>query len=133
MLVTPVQATTNPSSHDNRQIECLARNAYFEARGEGVRGQEAVSHVVMNRVRNKRFAPTACDVIYQRNRGTCQFSWVCTPQPVRDRSLYEKCKDVAKRVYYGRVSDSTNGALFFRSIRLGSIKGLKIGNHLFYR
>ncbi|MCK4867057.1 MAG: cell wall hydrolase, partial [Alphaproteobacteria bacterium] len=34
----------------NNQLECLALNVYFEARGEPREGQVAVAHVVMNRV-----------------------------------------------------------------------------------
>ena len=73
------------------QIECLAKNMYFEARGQGTAGVLAVSFVVLNRVNDHRFPNTICEVVYQaitrpswknknkrypiKNR--CQFSWYC--------------------------------------------------------
>ena len=36
------------------EIECLALNIYFEARGEPDAGRRAVGHVVMNRVSDKQ-------------------------------------------------------------------------------
>ena len=75
---------------DKKEITCLAKNMYFEARNQGLAGQLAVSLVVMNRVKDERFPNTICGVIEQgpiskwwlkekgkivpiRNR--CQFSW----------------------------------------------------------
>ena len=37
------------------EIDCLALNIYFEARGEPKLGQIAVGHVVLNRVVDKRY------------------------------------------------------------------------------
>ena len=79
-------------------IKCLALNMYHEARGQGSAGLLAVSSVVMNRVRDKRFPNTICEVVHQgptreswKTRQTpdpndakfypiknrCQFSWYC--------------------------------------------------------
>ena len=41
---------------DRHDALCLARNIYFEARGEGSRGQYAVAAVTLNRVRDKRWS-----------------------------------------------------------------------------
>jgi spore germination cell wall hydrolase CwlJ-like protein len=36
------------------QIECLARNIYFESRNQGYRGMQAVANVTMNRVNSEK-------------------------------------------------------------------------------
>jgi len=99
MLSTPAIAETSAHS---QQIECLARNAYFEARGEGRAGIEAVTHVVINRTKQPKWPSTPCGVIYQRSRGSCQFSWVCTRNSMRDQRLYSYCRDLVTRIYMER-------------------------------
>ena len=58
-----------------KQIECLAKNLYFEVGNQGTAGMLAVSSVVINRVNDDRFPNTMCKVIYQKRGGVCQFSW----------------------------------------------------------
>ena len=53
-------------------IDCLARNIYFEAANQSQIGKLAVGLVVMNRVSSKRYPNSICDVVNQRS----QFSWV---------------------------------------------------------
>ena len=50
---------------DREQIYCGAQNVYFESRGEPDLGMVAVSQVVLNRVEDKRWPNTICDVIWQ--------------------------------------------------------------------
>ena len=45
--------------------ECLAKNIYFEAKNQPLMGQLAVAIVVMNRVEDKRFPSTVCEVVQQ--------------------------------------------------------------------
>lgn len=79
------------------QEECMARNIYFEARGEPVEGQEAVADVVLNRVKSKYYPDTICEVVYQEK----QFSWTIDtektnkPLTVKNR-LYRQALDIAK-------------------------------------
>lgn len=70
---------------------CLAKNIFFESRGQPTQGQVAVSWVVLNRVESPHFPNTICEVIYQGRhkpswkdpskrvpvRNRCQFSWYC--------------------------------------------------------
>ena len=81
-------------------VECMAKNIYFEARSDNMAGQFAVADVVLNRVKDKRYPNTICDVIYEGPvkekwktkqdpnlpaeereyiplRHRCQFSWYC--------------------------------------------------------
>ena len=56
---------------DQQQINCGAQNAYFESQGEPDLGMVAVSQVVINRVKDKRWPNTVCEVVWQNK----QFSW----------------------------------------------------------
>jgi spore germination cell wall hydrolase CwlJ-like protein len=64
-----------------REIQCLARNVYYESRGESWEGQMAVAKVTLNRVESDLFPDTICGVVeekYQvRGYTVCQFSWYC--------------------------------------------------------
>lgn len=125
------------------EIECLALNIYFEARGESEVGQLAVGHVVMNRVASARFPSTVCDVIQQGGelrRYRCQFSWWCdgrSDKP-RNKRLWEKSGELALKVYWGQTADPTEGALWYHADyvkpywRKEFERGPKIGRHIFY-
>ena len=65
---------------DPRSVECLALNMYHEARNQGSAGLLAVTAVVFNRVNDKRFPNTVCEVIEQ---GPTRESWKTkqTPDP----------------------------------------------------
>ena len=44
---------------------CLALNVYHEARDQPVYGMQAVAEVVLNRVHDRRFPDTVCEVVKQ--------------------------------------------------------------------
>ena len=50
----------------NRDLTCLARNVYYEARGEPEKGKLAVAKVTLNRVSSSRFPNTICDAVYEQ-------------------------------------------------------------------
>lgn len=64
-----------------KEISCLARNVYYEARGESRQGQLAVALVTLNRTESGLFPDSICGVVNERkmSRGemVCQFSWRC--------------------------------------------------------
>lgn len=84
---------------DKQEQYCMALNMYRESGNQSVAGMIAVGRVVMNRVSDRRFPGSPCDVIYegphteswktkgknvpdnQREyypvRNKCQFSWYC--------------------------------------------------------
>jgi spore germination cell wall hydrolase CwlJ-like protein len=90
-LIQPAQAqmtgdtpeNTSLESESTRELDCLARGIYFEARGESIRGQLAVGRVILNRVKSKAYPDTVCEVVYQnKNRhNRCQFSFACDGKP----------------------------------------------------
>jgi spore germination cell wall hydrolase CwlJ-like protein len=124
---------------DQRQIQCLTDNAYFEAGNQSQKGMIAVTHVVLNRVKDDRFPSTPCGVVKQKTKRLCQFSWTCTKQRILYPENYEKAKAVAKHVYLNNVPDITGGAKYyhatyvrptwFRQLR----KTVVIGQHIFYK
>ena len=64
-----------------REIQCLARNIYYESRGESWEGQMAVAKVTLNRVESDLFPNTICGVVQEKYKvkgyEVCQFSWYC--------------------------------------------------------
>jgi len=119
------------------QQECLARNIYFEARGESTQGQIAVAQVTMNRVHSSRYPNTVCEVVYQRR----QFSWTHTvrDQTPRDAEAWERAQHLAEQVIEEQVGDPTNGATHYhtRSVNPSWARQLRrtvdIGVHRFYK
>lgn len=139
-LATLFIFTTPAHASDARQIDCMARNAFYEAGNQGERGMVAVSNVVMNRTRDDRFPSTPCGVINQKRKGTCQFSWVCQRRlPRIDWNMFQRAREVAERVYYARARDVTSGALFYHADYVrpqwayAFRRTATIGDHIFYR
>ena len=125
---------------DDRQIKCLAKNIYFEARGEPEEGQEAVAHVTMNRARSGDYPEDVCAVVYQKNSRVCQFSWTCDGRSdnIRQITTFRDSLEIAKAVYTDQVEDNTKGSLFYHASYV-SPKFFKrltptvtIGRHIFY-
>jgi spore germination cell wall hydrolase CwlJ-like protein len=138
--VTPeeVASKIRITAHDERQIHCLARNAYFEAGNQTDKGMIAVTNVVMNRVEDGRFPQTPCAVIHQRTKRVCQFSWVCEGKKnVRNMEIFRRARAAAERVYLQEAPDVTHGALFYHANYVNPRWNLKrvttIGAHIFYR
>jgi spore germination cell wall hydrolase CwlJ-like protein len=134
------------------QIECLTRNLYFEARGEGEEGMKAVAYTTLNRVFSNLYPTSICGVVYQGERGKdgslkynrCQFSWTCdgTVKKIRHPELYNKAKAVAEEVAYNysKEYDPTKGSLFYHATylqrpfkKMNVVATVTIGNHIFYR
>jgi spore germination cell wall hydrolase CwlJ-like protein len=137
---------------DQKQIQCLAENIYFEARGEPYLGKVAVARVVMNRVDNAAFNDTPCEVIYEsayvtrvidgttRKVKVCQFSWACGPKRKikEDDPMFVVSMKIAQKVLltdaYRDIIPKT--MLFFHSAAIqpnwGYRQAMRIGNHIFY-
>jgi spore germination cell wall hydrolase CwlJ-like protein len=129
-----------------RELGCLARNVYFEARGEPVAGQYAVAEVTMNRKASPLYPKTVCQVVYQKNwdplrkRYVGAFSWTefdSLPEPSGEE--WQRARKVAAAVYYGRAVPTLEGALFFHATYIKpdwakeKKRVARIGRHVFYR
>lgn len=124
------------------QRECLARTIYFEARGESMRGQKAVAHVVLNRVEDPEFPDTICDVVQQGGETPpCQFSWYCDGRSDRpsDMEAWMFALELSDQVLAGELPDVTQGATYFHHVRVNPDwrevfeRTARVGPHLFYR
>lgn len=127
-----------------KQLDCLARNIYWEAASEPFEGKVAVAQVTLNRVDSGRFADSVCGVVYQKNvfyqKVVCQFSWYCeTNHRVRpiNRELYRESEDVAKRVLLENFRlPGLKNAIYYHAdyVNPGWNKPRiqKIGRHIFY-
>jgi spore germination cell wall hydrolase CwlJ-like protein len=128
-----------------RQLDCLARNIYWEAATEPFEGKVAVAQVTLNRVNSGKFADSVCAVVYQKNiiyeKVICQFSWVCennhkikTIHP----NYYKESYDVAKKVLLEnfRLPGLTE-ALYYHATYVSPGWRLQkvgqIGQHIFYK
>lgn len=119
-------------------VDCLTQNIYFEARGEPMIGQIAVGYVTLNRIKHPEFPDTVCDVVRERTKRTCQFSWYCDGRSdnLPNNAQVDNIRVLAYAILSNQFDDPTNGALFFHTTRLGYNKSenvVEIGNHVFYR
>jgi len=63
---------------DDTELQCLAKNIYYESGNQPEEGKVAVGLVTLNRKSDSRFPSTVCGVVNQRSkRAVCQFSWRC--------------------------------------------------------
>lgn len=130
-------------SRPDEEMYCLALTIYFEARGEPREGQEAVGHVVMNRVRDRRYPDHVCDVVQHggKDRYNCQFSWWCDRRSDRPAHAadWEKAKNLARVIFWDGTKDPTGGALWYHAVHVRPIWRIRlervgrIGDHIFYR
>ena len=148
---------TYESVMENRkkQLTCLAKNIYFEARNEPFAGQFAVALVTLNRVSDTTFPDTICKVVYQGihtadgfpKRDRCQFSWYCdgNSDEVRNLKSFDKSQKIANlaMLQYSKLKseglDYTEGAIYYHTYEISPRwsnsfpKVGRIGDHIFYR
>ena len=133
--IAPVVDEIEISQED---VNCLAKNIYYEAPAEPYLGKLAVATVTMNRVRHPGFPKTVCDVVYQRNSRGCQFSWTCGPKARFNNNLYNQSVEIAKKVLTTNIKVvSLENALYFHNTKLKpnwsfARPVVQIGGHIFY-
>ena len=133
------------------ELECLAKNIYFESRNQSHLGQLAVGQVTLNRVDDPRYPNTICEVVKQGHqnadgsmqRHRCQFSWYCDGLP--DTPLneemwiqsYQMAYESAEYFYQG--IDLTNGSTHYHTTNVNPhwapslTKTMRVDDHIFYR
>ena len=119
----------------NESVMCLAILVFNEARGEDIKGKQAVMEVAYNRTKHKSYPKDVCSVIKQRN----QFSWYKGSQslkpPKHENKAWDESLKVAKN-FSTNKTNHTKGSLYFNHQRLGVRYGktlkCKIGNHIFF-
>jgi spore germination cell wall hydrolase CwlJ-like protein len=129
-----------------RSLECLARNVYYEARGESLAGQYAVAEVTMNRKAAPRYPKTVCAVVYEKNwdslrgRWVGAFSWTELDRLDEPRGPeWQRAVAVAEAVYYQKRAPAMPGVTHFHATNVqpdwskDRQRVARIGRHVFYR
>lgn len=129
----------------DKQLDCLARNIYFEAGHEPFEGKVAVAQVTINRANSGQFPSDICKVVYQKNvvydKVLCQFSWYCEQATIsrpKNKAAYKESEIVARQVLLEefRLPGLTK-ALYFHGTHINPgwkrEKVAVIGGHVFYK
>ncbi len=130
-LVDPIEVS-------EKQELCLAKNIFYEAGVEPLRGKLAVGQVTLNRVRADRWEDTICKVVFQAK----QFSWT------RNRALWnvtptgplwEASRLAARYLVMGVRLPEFEDALFYHADYVrppawasAEYEIAQVGQHIFY-
>ena len=137
---------------DPTQLECMAKNIYFEAAIESTAGKLAVAQVTLNRVNSARFPNTICGVVKQGRhysngfpvRDRCQFSWYCDGKgdEPRPTPAWKDSVEIAEYIIRTpSLLDITDGATHYHADWMEKFpkwahqkkKLVKIATHIFYK
>ena len=139
MLLAPVPLTKSQikplKSISSKELECLVKNAFHEAIGEGDTGMLIVTKVVLNR--SAITGESYCKTIHRNH----QFSWTTKKHKHIPSHVYSEISAVILQFYNGFITipEEFHDVLFFHntSVKPYWTKGLvKIGNwrnHVFYK
>jgi len=133
-------------------LMCMAVNLYHEAGNQSMIGQMAVGQVVLNRVADKRFPNTICEVVkqavtYKKTdkpiRWKCQFTWYCDgkkDEPDFDSRTWRLALDHASILINKTILlDITEGATHYHATYVRpawaktKTRTTRIDRHIFYR
>ena len=129
--------TGDKIQYSDRDLFCLAKNIYHEARGEPIKGRYAVAQVTINRTQNRKFSGSICDVVF----APYQFSWAnnrrhrwTTPQSASWKEARQIAIDVLEN---GKRVKGMEEALYFHAKHVNpgwrNVQRLvRIGSHIFY-
>lgn len=133
---------------DPSDVDVFAKTLYGEARGEGLKGIEAVASVIINRLKVavKRgdfwWGRTVKEICLKPYQFSCWNPEDLNFKKIREvtdkEPLFDVCLRVAKRAMLGFLTDTTRGATHYhaKSVHPAWARHLvpveDIGNHLFY-
>jgi spore germination cell wall hydrolase CwlJ-like protein len=146
----PVKLTPTTGLPDAASTEllaehrCLSEALYYEARGEGRQGQQAVAEVVFHRMNNGNYGHSICAVVYEgAGHSGCQFTFTCNGDLTREKEIdaWRDSEVLAAQILTGEVPlhNATGGATNYHAISVlpdwadTMNKTTQIGNHIFYR
>lgn len=134
-------------SVNSKELQCLARNIYYESSNEPRQGMIAVGMVTLNRADHPDYPGTVCDVVKQKTnfkgRTVCQFSWWCSKsrrQISESDHNWLQSLSIAKYLMsggYEKHKASYGRILYFHAThvnpRWSKVKRMfRIGDHVFY-
>lgn len=142
-LAWAVAPTAHTATGQDAAEYCLALTVYFETAAGEFEDQQAVAHVVLNRVAHASFPAEVCAVVRQGGEEPpCQFNWWCDGRSDRPQrgAHWDSARRVADEALAGRSTDPTGGALYFHRADLGRLswtrpltRVARIGAHVYYR
>jgi spore germination cell wall hydrolase CwlJ-like protein len=123
---------------------CLSEAMYYEARGEGMKGQKAIAEVIFTRMRTGNFGHSICAVVYEgSNQPHCQFSFTCNGDLAQPKQAHAwmQAQVLAARILTGeeRLGGTTGGATNFHAVSVAPVwafdltRTTQIGKHIFYK
>ncbi len=142
---SPAQRLGLTGKTRDKAEKCLTEAVYFEARGEPLRGQQAVAQVVMNRVFSGYYPNNVCGVVFQNASHYlgCQFTFACEHKDlsrIEEPDMWEQAQHIAKDELDGKIwlSDIGHATHYHASWVHPSwvhemTKLYKLGVHTFYR
>lgn len=139
-----------------QQLECLAMNIYYEARGSNLADKAGVADVVLNRVNDSRYPDSICEVVHQGKqkpswkdpnkmvmvRNMCQFSWYCDGKSdvPQNEDLWQESQLIAyNMITYSKFRGISEGATHYHATYVNPswAKDLqqvgRLGSHIYYR
>ena len=147
LAISPGTANANHQDINHKDLECLAKNIYFESRGEDVLGQYALGLVTQNRVKSNRFPNTICEVVKQGRywnnnpiKNKCHFSWFCDGKSdnPKDKEAWGISLHIAQSLLLYTIEDFTEGSTHYHAITVSPKwsrdmkQATTIGSHIFY-
>ena len=121
-----------------KEMDCLAKNIYFEAGAEDRAGKVAVAQITYNRLRDGRWGKTFCQVVY----APYQFSWTLDIRKNQTQPAgvtWENSKQAARDFAGGKRVDRLGDSMHYHAdwIRApqwakSTDRVHKIGQHVFY-
>ena len=123
---------------------CLTEALYYEARGEGKNGEQAVAEVIFHRLTMGKYGHSICAVVYEgAMRPGCQFSFTCdgSLHHLREPEAWSAAEQLAEQILVGavRLGNATGSATNYHATTVSPYwapslrKTAQIGNHIFYR
>lgn len=112
LAVNLLTSTPNlPADVSVVDLTCMAKNIYFEARGEKDSGRAAVAFVTLNRVHSDNFPDSICEVVQQDE----QFSWLSDGKSdiPKDWPSYRRAMLIGAEVMADAYLDPTDGATHY--------------------
>jgi spore germination cell wall hydrolase CwlJ-like protein len=141
---TPQILLDVPAADLLADYRCLTEAIYYEARGEGKGGEQAVAEVIFHRLTTGRYGRSICAVVYEgAPRPGCQFSFACdgSLHHLRDPAAWNEAEELAEQILIGavRLDNVTGSATNYHAVTVSPYwapalrKTAQIGNHIFYR
>lgn len=144
LLAAAVLSTSAVGTSADRadEAQCLALALYWESKGEGREGMEAVGSVVLNRMARPEFPDSPCAVIQEGGETPpCQFAFWCDGEPEDpvEPEAWALAQQVAEELLAEKIEDATGGATHFHALSVEpdwaaeKERTVQIAEHVYYR